>query len=128
MMKLSMRYIILYVNDVHESKRFYADLLGLPIRGEHGLYIEFDTGSTILAINTRDSVRELIALPIPNSRLEQNTFEIGFVVEDVNETINELRSSDVPILIEPTQKPWGQTVAYVADPDGNFVELCTSMG
>ena len=28
----------------------------------------------------------------------------------------------------PEAMPWGQTVAYVADPDGFLVELCTPMG
>jgi lactoylglutathione lyase len=28
---------------------------------------------------------------------------------------------------EPTQKPWGQIVAYVRDLDGFLVEICTEM-
>jgi uncharacterized glyoxalase superfamily protein PhnB len=28
----------------------------------------------------------------------------------------------------PSTKPWGQTVAYVRDPNGVLVELCTPMG
>jgi uncharacterized glyoxalase superfamily protein PhnB len=27
----------------------------------------------------------------------------------------------------PTQKPWGQSVGYVRDPNGFLVEICTPM-
>ncbi len=30
-------------------------------------------------------------------------------------------------LVEPQTKPWGQTVAYVRDPDGNLIELASPM-
>ncbi len=28
-----------------------------------------------------------------------------------------------PILVEPTDQPWGERVAYVSEPDGNLVML-----
>jgi lactoylglutathione lyase len=31
-----------------------------------------------------------------------------------------------PILLEPTDQPWGERVGYVADPDGNLVMLVTA--
>lgn len=125
-MNLKLRYVILYVKDHEKSKHFYNEILGLPIRGEHGTYIEFETGSTILSINTRESVKEITGLNIAESKTSQ-TFELGFVVEDVKETIENLRKQDVQILVEPIEKPWGQVVAYVADPDGHYIEICSSL-
>lgn len=125
-MQLSLRYIILYVEDGERSLHFYRDLLKLPVKGEHETYIEFDTGSTILAINTKESVREITGLTVPDRGAA--TYEIGFVVEQVQETIDYLRANGVPVVVEPTEKPWGQTVAYVTDPDGNLIEICTPMG
>ncbi|KGR73657.1 VOC family protein [Ureibacillus manganicus] len=125
-MNLKLRYVILYVSNHEKSKHFYNEILGLPIRGEHGTYIEFETGSTILSINTRESVKEITGLNIAESKTSQ-TFELGFVVEDVKETIENLRKQDVQILVEPIEKPWGQVVAYVADPDGHYIEICSSL-
>ncbi len=51
-MNLKMKYIILYVEKFEECLKFYKDILQLPIKSEHGTYIEFNTGSTILAMNT----------------------------------------------------------------------------
>ena len=60
----SMRYIILYTSDVKVSKRFYNEVLGLPIQMKHGTYIEFNTCNTILSLNSRDDVREITGLII----------------------------------------------------------------
>jgi lactoylglutathione lyase len=126
-MKVAMKYIILYVTDFETSMNFYTNILGLPIKMEAGTYVEFDTGSTTLAINTRESVTELTGLPVPGSSVNSQTFEVGFVVDDVAAAIGELRAQGVPIIVDPVTKPWGQTVAYIADPDGHFVEICDSV-
>jgi lactoylglutathione lyase len=128
LMQLSMRYVILYVSDLAKSLSFYCDQLGLAVRGDHGTYIELDTGAVILSLFERENARETIKLPIPEGVGNAQTFEVGFVTEDVEGTISRLRDQGVPVLMEPTVKPWGQTVAYIADPDGHYIEICTSMG
>ena len=122
---MKLRYTILYVNDVTSSLLFYRDALGLPVKAEHGTYVEFGTGETILAINTRADVRDITGLHVPDTT--GKTFELGFVVDDVQATIARLKSLHVPIVVEPLEKPWGQTVAYVHDPDGHYVEICSSL-
>ncbi|MFB6465845.1 VOC family protein [Cytobacillus sp. Hz8] len=126
-MQLALRYMILYVENLERSITFYRDLLGLPVRAEHGTYVEFETGSTVLAINTRENVAEITGLNIPESINHSQTFELGFVVEDVNTIVEKLRGHEVLIISEPVTKPWGQIVAYVADPDGHFIEICSAL-
>lgn len=126
-MKLVMKYIILYVNDFEKTMFFYKEILGLPVKMQHDTYVEFDTGSTTLSINTRESVKEITGLSVPEANTSTQTFEVGFVVEDVEATVDMLRQNGVPIIKEPVTKPWGQTVAYVADPDGHFIEICSSL-
>lgn len=126
-MNIKMKYVILYVNDFDKTMNFYHKILGLPIKMQHGSYVEFDTGAITLSINTRQDVTEITGLSVSNEVSSSQTFEVGFVVEDVATTIEELRSKGVPIIKEPVTKPWGQTVAYVADPDGHFIEICTSI-
>ena len=126
-MKLSMKYVILYVNDFEKPMNFYNGILGLPIKLQQDTYVEFDTGDTTLSINTRKDVKELTGLNVPESSTSTQTFEVGFVVEDVGATIETLRQRGVTILKEPVTKPWGQTIAYVADPDGHYIEICTSV-
>lgn len=126
-MNLKMKYVILYVNDFDKTMNFYSNILGLPIKIQQGSYVEFDTGATTLSINTRQDVTAITGLNVSNELSSSQTFEVGFVVEDVTATIEELRNKGVNVIKEPVTKPWGQTVAYIADPDGHFIEICTSV-
>ncbi|WP_066301729.1 VOC family protein [Bacillus sp. FJAT-29937] len=126
-MNLKLGYVILYVENLEKTRHFYENLLGLELRNEFGTYIEFNTGSTVLSFNTREGGREVTSLPIPNGIRQEQTFELGFVTEDVEEVIENLREEGVPILMELVEKPWGQKVAYVADPDGHYIEICSPM-
>lgn len=42
---------------------------------------------------------------------------------EVDRVVEQLRGGGTPILREPADMPWGERVAYVADPDGNPVAL-----
>lgn len=126
-MKLAMKYIILYVRDLEQTMYFYRDVLQLPVKMQVDTYVEFDTGKTTLSFNTRESVRQDIGLDVADDLKASSTFEIGFVVDNVVATIEQLRQQQVVIVKEPVVKPWGQTVAYIADPDGHFIEICSAI-
>ncbi len=122
-----MKYTILYVNDVEASIHFYQQVLGFPIKLRVESYVEFDTGDVTLSINSRQDVKEALGLPVPDANQASQTFEIGFVVDDVEQTIASMKEKGISIIKEPAKKPWGQTVAYVSDPDGHFIEICDAV-
>ncbi|KEP30294.1 VOC family protein [Bacillus sp. FSL M8-0256] len=124
---MKMKYTILYVNDVEASIHFYQHVLGFPIKLRVESYVEFDTGDVTLSINSRQDVKEALGLPVPEANQASHTFEIGFVVDDVEQTIASMKKKGVSIIKEPAKKPWGQTVAYVSDPDGHFIEICDAV-
>lgn len=128
MLNCTLRYIILYVSDFDQAYTFYKDVLQLSVKMQQGTYVEFDTGQTTFAINTRDSVREEIGLIVPHETEKTATFEVAFTVEDVAQTTDILRAKGVQIVKEPVTKPWGQTVAYIVDPDGHYIEICSEVG
>jgi len=43
--------------------------------------------------------------------------------DDVDIAVTELRDAGVRVVAEPTDQPWGERVASVADPDGYTVHL-----
>jgi lactoylglutathione lyase len=49
--------------------------------------------------------------------------ELCVSVDDVDDVVRVLRASGAPVLLEPCDQPWGERVAYVADPEGNLVML-----
>jgi lactoylglutathione lyase len=53
-------------------------------------------------------------------------FEMFVYVESVDAVVSRLRDTETTILRTPEDMPWGERVAYVADPDGNPVALAAS--
>ena len=52
--------------------------------------------------------------------------EVGFIVDDVEAAYARAIAAGAAPHRPPAKTPWGQTVAYVRDPDGVLVELCTA--
>ncbi|WP_374120240.1 VOC family protein [Exiguobacterium acetylicum] len=126
-MMIQYGYTILYVEDTARTLTFYRDVLGLSVKAEHGSYIEFETGQTTLAFNTREDVQRLIPdYTIPSGKAQQ-TLEIGFVTDDVPTLFQKVEAAGYKTVLTPVEKPWGQVVAYVLDPDGHLIELGTPM-
>ena len=122
-------YTILYVRDVAASLDFYERAFGQVRRllHESGQYAELETGSTTLAFAAAELAAE--SLP-PEARPEPGAgppapFEVCFVTEDVPGAFERAVGAGAAAVTEPQEKPWGQQVAYVRDPDGVLVELAS---
>jgi lactoylglutathione lyase len=124
-------YTILYVEDVAKSIAFYEAAFGLSRRfiDESCTYGELETGGTALAFAAND----LGASNFPNGFIRNDRanppagIEIGFTTDDVAATFAQAVATGAIALVPPTLKPWGQTVAYVRDPDGVLIEICSPM-
>lgn len=125
-------YVIVYVPDVLASVEFYERAFGLT-RGfvaESGEYGQMDTGETALgfaseemgASNLPDGFRAGDLAEAPAN------VEVGLVDEDVAGAFSHAVQAGATAVAPPAEKPWGQTVAYVRDPDGTLVELASPMG
>ena len=49
--------------------------------------------------------------------------ELCVYVRNLEQLVERMRGERVPILLEPSLQPWGERVAYVADPDENLILL-----
>src|SRR5690606_23224486 len=120
---------ILYVEDVRGSVTFYERAFGLKPRFVHesGDYAELETGATALAFSSRRLLETLGKQPRP-PRADAPVFEIAFTTDDVPAALERALEAGATLKQKPEVMSWGQTVAYVADPDGFLVELCTPVG
>ncbi|WP_437938236.1 VOC family protein [Sorangium sp. So ce341] len=59
----------------------------------------------------------------PQRPASGHRIELCVYVDDVDATVARLRATGVPVVLEPVDQPWGERIAYVADPDGNLVML-----
>jgi lactoylglutathione lyase len=124
-------YTILYVRDVAQSVTFYEQAFGLKRRFVHesGQYAEMETDTTTLAFAVNDLAKSNLPQGfLENSRSNLPTgIEVGFVTDDVDAVFKVAVKVGADIVVEPKLKPWGQTVAYVRDPDGILVSINSPM-
>ena len=129
---MKLRWAIVYVRDVEASARFYERAFGLGLRflAPGGDYAELETGDTALGLASTALAPSNFAAPIRENDPAEDpaAFEIGFETEDVAAAYARAVEAGAAPLAEPAVKPWGQTVAYVRDPDGILVELGTAAG
>ena len=125
---MQLGYVILYVGDVGQATRFYEQAFGLGVRFTHesGMYAEMETGATVLAFAHNDMLAMGTGLAAQTG--DKNGFEIALTTDDVAQAVASAVQAGATLIAEPTHKPWGQTVAYVRDPFGALVEICTPMG
>jgi catechol 2,3-dioxygenase-like lactoylglutathione lyase family enzyme len=123
---MHLRYTILYVRDVRASLEFYERAFGVR-RGmlhETGVYGELDTGSTKLAFSSVELMQSLGKNPGSPSG-QPPVFEIAFETGDVAGALRTALAAGAQPVQDAEHMPWGQTTAYVRDPDGFLVEICS---
>ncbi|MBA3664652.1 MAG: VOC family protein [Bacteroidetes bacterium] len=124
-------YTIFYVNDVSVSISFYEKAFGFKRKfiSENNEYGELLTGETTLSFASVNLAKSNLTNGFVQSNANEKPFamEIGFTTDDVAVTMNQAIAAGAKKVEEPKVKPWGQTVAYIKDPDGFLIELCTPM-
>ena len=125
-------YTILYVENVTKSIEFYEKSFGFSRKfvTEENDYGEIITGETTISFASKNLANTNLKNGFIESDLKSKPFgiELGFVTENVAETIESAKNNGGIIIEEPKQKPWGQIVAYIRDIDGFLIEICTAMG
>ena len=121
-----LRYTIMYVENVADSLAFYERAFGLT-RGllhEGGDYGELVTGETKLAFSSVRLMRQLGKSPAP-ANPDAPVFEIAFETDDVAAALEKAKEAGAVVKQGVRDEPWGQTTAYIADPNGYLVEICS---
>ena len=125
-------YTILYVEDVEKTIGFYEKAFGFSRKfiAPGSEYGELSTGDTTLSFAAFSLIRQNLSRGFLESRPDGKPFgiEIAFAVEDVEAAFQNAVKAGATVVEKAKVKPWGQTVAYVKDPNGFLIEICTPMG
>jgi len=112
--------VCLLVDDFDKSFKFYKETLGLEVKDHESHFANFKLGETELAIFGKDEATSMF----PKEYMKPGGGAvIGFQVDDVEKVCKELESKGVKIFEGPKTTKWGQTVAYLNDPDRNIWEV-----
>ncbi len=128
---MKFKWTILYVPDVLAAVAFYESAFGLTRKSVHesNQYAEMMTGETTLAFTADELAQSNFDLPYAKSTSASApaAMEIAFVVEDVQAAYDRAIAAGATKVLPSTEKPWGQTVAYVRDLNGVLVDLSTEV-
>ncbi|WP_229073453.1 glyoxalase/bleomycin resistance/extradiol dioxygenase family protein [Actinoplanes sp. DH11] len=114
---------IIYVEDLEAALAFYRDQLGFAETYRFGEFVSLALGTSVISVvQVTDGQTGSHGLPIRPGAGHQ--FELCVYTDDVDAAVAEFRERGVPVLVEPADQPWGERMAYVADPDGHPVMIC----
>ncbi|WP_224241378.1 VOC family protein [Hyalangium gracile] len=117
---------MLSCENLERSLGFYRELLGgtetyrFPEDGPPA-FISLRLGESEIGLGAMGSGAPLHGQALRPA--QGHRIELCVYVEDVDATTERLRAGGVPIVLPPSDQPWGERVAYVSDPDGNLVML-----
>ena len=119
-----MRYAacILYVPDVPAAVAFYERAFGLAtgFAAPGGGYATLAGEGGLLAFASHDQAAAGVG---EEARAAPAGFEVWLETDDVPRAVERAVAAGAELVRPPEEKPWGQVVAYVRDPNGTLVEL-----
>lgn len=117
----------LFVEDMEKMVAFYRDIMGFETDWDGGLFASFKVNSGSLFMFDRKTFAEAIDRPYYPPNGINLTMGIGIGVpcaSDVDEQYERLMALGVKSITgEPVTQPWGQRNFFIADPEGNLVEI-----
>ncbi len=117
----------LFVKDMATMVRFYRDVLGFKIQeGEDAVNVYLIKDGTLFMLYERKNFESMTRRKYEYISGLNGHFEIALYVdtfEEVDKRFAEVVSKGATPILEPTTEPWGQRTCYIADPEGNLVEI-----
>ena len=117
----------LLVDDMAKMIRFYRDVLGFEIKEEENtsnVYLVKD--GTLFLLYGRNDFEKMTSRRYEYIKGLNGHFEIALYVdtfEEVDEAYKKALENGAESVLAPELEPWGQRTCYIADPEGNLIEI-----
>ena len=117
----------LFVEDMPTMVRFYRDVLGFQItEAEDAVNVYLIKDGTLFMLYERKNFEKMTGRKYEYLKGFNGHFEIALYVdtfEEVDTQYHEIIAKGGQSVLEPTMEPWGQRTCYIADPEGNLIEI-----
>jgi catechol 2,3-dioxygenase-like lactoylglutathione lyase family enzyme len=117
----------LFVEDMGKMIRFYRDVLGFEIKEDENtsnVYLLKD--GTLFLLYGRKDFEKMTNRKYEYLKGVNGHFELALYVdtyEEVDKEYERVIGMGAKPILEPTTEPWGQRTCYIADPEGNLIEI-----
>ncbi|WP_173459166.1 VOC family protein [Ruminococcus flavefaciens] len=117
----------LFVEDMGKMIRFYRDVLGFEIKEDENtsnVYLVKD--GTLFLLYGRSDFEKMTSRKYEYIKGLNGHSEIALYVdtfEEVDREYERVIGMGAESVLEPTTEPWGQRTCYIADPEGNLIEI-----
>lgn len=117
----------LFVEDMPTMVRFYRDVLGFEIaEEENAANVYLIKNGTLFMLYRRRDFEKMTSRKYEYLKGFNGHFEIALYVdtfEEVDREYAQAIAKGAQSVLEPTTEPWGQRTCYIADPEGNLIEI-----
>ena len=117
----------LFVDDMPKMIKFYRDVLGFEIKeDENAVNVYLIKDGTLFMLYERKNFEKMTNRKYEYIEGYNGHFEIALYVdtfEEVDKIYNEVINKGAKSVLEPVTEPWGQRTCYIADPEGNLIEI-----
>ena len=117
----------LFVEDMPKMIKFYRDVLGFEIKeDENAVNVYLIKDGTLFMLYERKNFEKMTNRKYEYIKGYNGHFEIALYVdtfEEVDQKYNEVIDKGAKSILEPVTEPWGQRTCYIADPEGNLIEI-----
>ncbi len=107
--------------------RFYRDVLGFEIReSEDATNVYLEKDGTLFLLYGRNDFERMTGRRFGYAQGVNGHYEIALSVENyaaVDRAYENMIVKGAQPVMPPTTEPWGQRTCYIADPEGNLIEI-----
>ena len=117
----------LFVEDMAKMICFYRDVLGFEIKEDENtsnVYLIKD--DTLFLLYGRNDFEKMTSRKYEYLKGLNGHFEIALYVDtfdEVDDAYKKAVSKGATSVLAPVTEPWGQRTCYIADPEGNLIEI-----
>lgn len=112
---------IILVEDIHRSKKFYTDVIGLEILHDWDAMIVFKDRFAIHQANRLLPTHETSQI-CPKGKQGKGNVIVYFEIDDLQTAFADMQAKGVDIIHGIVQLPH-QKIFRIADPDGHIIEI-----
>jgi uncharacterized protein len=128
-MPLQVTAIMLGVEDLARSKKFYGEGLGCQIAQDYPHFVSFNLGdgSSSLALYEREAAAQDAGVSSEGSGFRGMSFHyIVPSTEAVDEVMNSATAAGGEVVKQAAESQWGGYFGYFSDPDGYLWKVASS--